>query len=204
MVLGIGVRVPVPQSMMTRNKHLIKEIKAIQKLLGLTTEGADPNTLASIKEQYIRGEIIMTHTLIDQFFDEIIRKYFFRKKVTLSRERKFAFQVDVLGKISFLNKLRFVKRITKMPRELCSDIEKLNELRNAIAHTFATRIKSKNISSFGKNAFTFAGLKLFLIKRKRIWHFLFSKTGRAPENYFVELQVFEQSIRETSVAGLQE
>lgn len=46
------------------------------------------------------------------------------------------FNYHVLEELSLMAKLRFVKSISKVPKSVAADIERLNALRNGLAHAF--------------------------------------------------------------------
>jgi len=66
--------------------------------------------------------------------------YFFARKrstIQLWKTRKFRlFNHHVLEELSLMAKFRFAKSIAKMPKGVAGDIDRLNALRNGLAHAF--------------------------------------------------------------------
>jgi hypothetical protein len=59
-----------------------------------------------------------------------------------------------------MQKLRFVKAIKHIPKAIVSDIERLNALRNGLAHAlFPENLKKSKPVYKGKNIFSLEGIK---------------------------------------------
>jgi len=64
--------------------------------------------------------------------------------------------------VSLLPKLRYVKALRKIPRSIAANIEKLNALRNGVAHAFfPENLKKSRAVWDGKSIFSMEGLKGF-------------------------------------------
>lgn len=72
------------------------------------------------------------------------------------------FNHHFLEELSLLPKLRYVKAILKIPRTVAGYIEKLNALRNGVAHAFfPENLKKSQPVWNGKNIFSLEGLRAF-------------------------------------------
>ena len=163
---------PQKETLTKKQKTLIKEIEEINSLLSLDYQNIleydkDGRTtyLEVAKQKIIRGQIITWYTLVDEFLNMELCHYFFGKKrnfIYLWRTKKFQnFNYYVLEELYLLQKLRFVKTIKKIPKGISSDIEKLNFLRNGLAHSFfPDNLKKAKPIYKGKHVFTLEGLKL--------------------------------------------
>jgi hypothetical protein len=95
------------------------------------------------KHNLIRGNIVLKYALIDEYLTILIVNYFFRKPrrgetySQLWRTKKFrVFNHYIMDEMYVLGKLRAVRSITNVPRDVRENIEKINAVRNAVAHSF--------------------------------------------------------------------
>lgn len=174
--------------MLTRTqKNKVKEIDHILDILGLNHRDVESFeddaillVLKSMKDHHIRGEIVMDYALIDELLGSIISHYFFDKKksfVRLWRTKKFKnFNYYILERIYLGQKLDLVENIIKIPDKIKSTIRKINDLRNALAHTFfPENLRVKRLMYDGKNIYTLEGLKKYIDDRNRVTDFLIKK-----------------------------
>jgi len=162
----------IKRTLTKKQKILIKEIEEINSLLSLDYQNileydksSRTTYLEVAKQKIIRGQIITWYTLVDEFLNMELCHYFFGKKknfIYLWRTKKFQnFNYYVLEELYLLQKLRFVKTIKKIPKSIFGDIEKLNFLRNGLAHSFfPDNLKKSKPIYKGKHVFTLEGLKL--------------------------------------------
>ena len=99
--------------------------------------------LESMKQQLIRSEIIMKYTLIDEFLSVIMCHYYFKvpkQQFTfpgLWRTKKFQiFAHYFLDETYLLKKMAIVNVIREIPSPIKSAIARINDVRNAVAHSF--------------------------------------------------------------------
>jgi len=82
----------------------------------------------------------MSYTLVDELLNSRIARYFFGRSRTfpqLWRTKRFTvFNHHVLEELSLLKKLRLVQAVSRVPGPIVKDIERLNALRNGLAHAF--------------------------------------------------------------------
>ncbi len=154
-------------------RHLLRELETVADLTRVDfhrickyeVEGRTV-ILRLMKDQLVRGFVINRYTLIDEFLGSEVCQYFFPQQnfIRLWRTQRFRrFNNYMLETMSLLEKLRLVRAIRELPRQVRSNIEALNGLRNGLAHAFfpenlrASRPEWKGLSIFSVN-----GLRRFV------------------------------------------
>src|SRR2546426_4179778 len=128
-------------------RRLVTELKEIASLLKVDYQDIksyerDARTplLEMMRRKLIISEVITSYTLTDEHLNMRIAHFFFGRKkgfIQLWKTKRFRlFNYHVLEELSLMGKLRFVKSISKMPKPVTADIERLNALRNGLAHSF--------------------------------------------------------------------
>ena len=122
--------------------------------------------LELMKRAAIRAEVVTAYTLIDEFLCCELCIHFFGKSKdfpALWKTKKFQrFNYHLLEELSLLPKLRYVKALRKVPRPVASEIEKLNALRNGVAHSFfPENLKKSRAVWNGLSIFSLDGVKAF-------------------------------------------
>jgi hypothetical protein len=89
-----------------------------------------------------------------------------------------------LESLYLLEKVRLVRSFYEIPKNIFEDIEKLNALRNAVAHAFfpeALRMYKKwqKVVYKGKDIFTLEGIKLFTEDMERVDDFFLQRIRKA-------------------------
>ena len=98
-------------------------------------------TLELMGDKLIRSEVIYCYTMIDEFLTDVICDYYFRRKKgehygRLWRTKHFkAFVHYLMDETFLLKKLSMVEAIKNVPTNVSSSIKRINEVRNAIAHS---------------------------------------------------------------------
>lgn len=173
-----------------KQKKLIEELDILFDLFALDYHKIDKyernartSHLKLAKDKIIRGQIILSYTMIDEYLSNEISIYFFGKKRTfqeLWKTKKFQnFNHFVIQELTLLQKLRFIKAIVNIPKKIVSDINKLNVLRNGVAHSLfpENRRVYKPIWK-GKDIFTLDGIKLFDEDVHNIYEFFYKRMIR--------------------------
>jgi hypothetical protein len=166
-----------------KQKFLVAELDEISSLFSLDYQNIleydrDARTpyLEGARDTIIRGQIIIWYTLIDEYLNTQLSHYFFGKKrdfIKLWKTKRFRnFNYYVLEELHLMQKLRFVKALKHIPKSIVSDIERLNALRNGIAHAFFPENlkKSKPIYK-GKDIFSVDGIKQLQHDMEQMWAF---------------------------------
>jgi hypothetical protein len=154
-----------------KQRDLIKELEELAFLFSLDyyniqsyDKEARTTYLELARDKIIRGQIIMWYTLVDEHLNVALSHYFFGKKrnfIRLWKTKKFQnFNYHVLEELNLMQKLRFVKAISKIPKGIVGNIEKLNALRNGVAHAFFPQnLKRSKPIYKGRNIFSLDGVK---------------------------------------------
>ncbi len=165
-------------------RDLIKEIDAASSLLGLDPQeivescSGEERTerLRNIRNHIIRGEVITAYTLIDAFLEGVLTNYYFRQGRTAlknpRRSKKLKNFSLMLEEMSLMQKLRQAKSIKKFPSGILRIIERMNALRNGLAHSFHSSNRYPP-NYKGEDIFSYAGLELFVEDMQKIWEFFY-------------------------------
>jgi hypothetical protein len=144
--------------------------------------------LEMMRDKLIRSEVINFYTMIDEFLTDVICDYYFHrpnKSVTyrnLWRTKHFRVFVHYLMDETFLlKKLSVVDAIKKVPTDVSNNIKRINDVRNAIAH-----------SLFPQNR------RHYMAEKRVIYHGadLFSRAGviKLREDYDIVYKYFEKKV----------
>ncbi len=161
-------------STLTRyQKRLVRELQEIYDRLSLDFYDIEAypkkqrtTRLELMKRAAARTEVISKYTLIDEYINCELCIHFFGKTKdfpALWKTKKFQrFNYHFLEELSLLPKLRYVKALRKIPKAVAADIEKLNALRNGVAHAFfPENLKKSRPIWDGKSIFSVEGLEAF-------------------------------------------
>lgn len=132
--------------------------------------------LKFMKNQLVRSQVVMDYTFVDEMLGSAICQYFFGKKksfIRLWKTKKFRnFNYYVVEVLSLTEKLRLVKAISKVPKNVSGNIEALNALRNGLAHAFfPENLRSAKPIYKGKDIFTVDGLRTFIADMGKVSDF---------------------------------
>lgn len=155
-----------------KQKQLLKELDEIVEIVGLDykkIEELDKEaiipTLDITKRQIVRGHVVDCYVLIDEYLNMVLCNYYFGRKKGfqyLWRTKKFErFNHYFLEEVSTRAKLRQVKEIKRVPKNISGIIENIIDIRNALVHSFyPENLKKARPVYKGKDIFTLEGLKL--------------------------------------------
>jgi len=155
-----------------KQKDLIEELEGIYAHFNLDyyniqSYERDERTpyLEAARDKMVRGQVVIWYTLIDEMLTDVICRYYFGKTRSfpqLWHTRKFqTFNYYVIEELHLMQKLRHVKAIKKVPKSVAADIERLNSLRNGLAHAFFPENLRKSTPKWkGKSIFSLEGLVL--------------------------------------------
>ena len=151
--------------------------------------------LNAARDKVVRGQVIIWYTVVDDLLTNVICRYYFGKRRSfpeLWRTKKFQnFNYYVIEELHLMQKLRHVKVIRKIPKSIAADIERLNSLRNALAHAlFPENLRKSSPQWKGENIFSLKGLKLLQQDFYKIINFLIGSNispQSTPEDGVAEL-----------------
>jgi hypothetical protein len=164
----------------TYQRRLVGEIEEIACLLKLDyaktksyERAARTPLLEMMRRKLIISEVITSYTLTDEHLNVCLCHYFFGRKrgfIKLWKTKRFkVFNYHVLEELPLMAKLRFVKSFSKVPKAVAADIERLNALRNGLAHAFfPENLKRSKPEWKGKKIFTLEGLQVFLADMSKL------------------------------------
>ena len=145
----------------------------------------DPTVILQImKQKLIRCEIITRYTLIDEFLTDIICHYYFRAPknqfsfAKLWRTKKFQiFAHYLMDETYVLKKMAIVNAIREIPAPIKGAIARINDVRNAIAHSFFPENRRqykpyKKVMYQNADIFTKEGITKFLEDAERVEDYL--------------------------------
>jgi hypothetical protein len=120
--------------------------------------------LEAARDKIVRGQVIIWYTLVDEFLSNEMCRYYFGRKKSFSRlwrtKRFRIFNHHVIEELHLMQKLRHVRAFRSLPRDVRGDIERLNALRNGLAHAlFPENLKKTQPKWKGQDIFSLAGLK---------------------------------------------
>jgi len=121
--------------------------------------------LELMKDKLVRSEVIYWYTLIDEYLTDVICDYYFhRPKKSISYGRLWRtkhFKVFVhylMDETYLLKKLSMVEAIKKMPPDVSKSIKRINDLRNALAHSLFPQNRRRYAA---EKKVTYQGVHLF-------------------------------------------
>jgi hypothetical protein len=137
----------------------------------------------------------MKYALIDEFLSVIISNYYFRRNSKsestfrrLWQTKKFRLFVNYfLHEAYLLNKMRMVHEIKALPSDIRNALERVNAVRNAIAHSFFPENRrqyreQKMVMYQNSNLFSKEGIAKFLEDAARVEdHLMEQAFGVEPE-----------------------
>jgi hypothetical protein len=156
-----------------KQKRLVSELRRLYKCLELDFYdiGAYPRErrtvlLELMNRAAVRQEVVTAYTHIDEYIASELCVHFFgtkRRFPDLWKTKKFQlFNAHFLEEMSLMPKFRYVKSLTKVPKTVAGDIDRLNALRNAVAHSFFPENVRKSRAEWkGKSIFAFEGIERF-------------------------------------------
>jgi hypothetical protein len=178
-------------------RRLVKEIEEIATSIemdhrNISEHDKVPRTarLYLIKLKLINAEIVFRYTLIDEYLSDVICNFYFSKRkseVTYRRlwktEKFKIFNHYVLDEIYILQKMRIVDAIKPIPREHKGFIAEINDLRNAITHSFFPQnrrryLKSEAVMYRGDDVYTKEGIEKLVRDARKVQEFLQARAGR--------------------------
>jgi hypothetical protein len=170
----------------TKQRELRNEISALLEWLQVVPDlsAIDPadrtERLAWAKRELIISTVLREYLLMDEHLNNEMCREFFPKGTyaALWRTKRFrAFNHHVLERLYLVQKLEFVRARIPLPKEFYKDILALNDLRNAVAHSFFPenrRVKPKWKSSHLR---VLISSSLICNKPRNSFSYVFTGTG---------------------------
>jgi hypothetical protein len=157
-----------------KQRRLVREVRQLLSTLMLEPDailaaedlaGRTPR-LELAKDQIIRSAVVLKYVLMDEFLSAIVCWHYFgrsRSFPQLWKTKRFrSFNYFVLERLYLLQKLDLVRSIHDIPKPVVADLAALNDLRNAIAHSFFPQNRRRKPEWKGQSIFTEDGFERFL------------------------------------------
>lgn len=168
-----------PDRLTHTQRRLQRELEELAEIAGLDYQNIrdyDPEArttyLQLMRRQLVCGFVVAKYTYLDELLGSEICRYLFGSRgfIKLWRTKKFrTFNHYILEDLFLLQKLRFIKAIRKVPKDIAADVERINALRNGLAHAFFPENLRKSPPVYkGKDIFTLTGFRLFAADVERI------------------------------------
>jgi len=166
-----------------KQKALVKELEEMHALVRTDFWNVEQyereswtTRLELMKRHIVIGEIVIQYTLIDEHLNVRLCRYFFGRTksfLQLWRAKRFKnFNHYVLEQLSLLEKLRFAKAITPIPKGVSVAIERINDLRNGLAHSFFPENLRRSRRLYkGKDIFSTEGISSLIDDMAKISEF---------------------------------
>ena len=164
-------------------KQLVKDLEKLYDLLSLDFYDirAYPKRhrttyLELMKRAAARQAVVTAYTQVDEYLASELCVHFFGTKKSfpdLWKTKRFQlFNSSFLEEMSLMPKFRYVKALKKIPKPIAADIDRLNALRNAVAHSFFPENVRKSRALWkGQSIFTVEGLERFVQDTRAIYRF---------------------------------
>jgi hypothetical protein len=167
-------------------KDLYADAVAITDIVGIDPDDAKGSDLRLqlVINKAVIAEVVTKYTLLDEILGEIIVQYFFDVEPQAlhygdywKTEKFRLFVHHVLDEMYLLKKMQFVHAMKKLPSDVIDALQKINALRNALAHSFfpENRREFKNIGtvlSGGIDIHTPVEVKRFLEDADKAFRYL--------------------------------
>jgi hypothetical protein len=163
----------VPHALTKKQKRLMKELGDLYALLNLDfydikyyAPHLRTTFLELMRRAAARQLVVTAYTHVDEYLSCELCVYFFGSKrpfPLLWKTKKFKlFNSNFLEEMSMLPKFRYVKALKTIPKDIAADIDRLNALRNAMAHSFfPENVKKSRALWKGESIFSQRGIEHF-------------------------------------------
>jgi hypothetical protein len=136
--------------------------------------------LERIKLGFIRMKVIGDYVFADEMLTSVIVAYFFPPRKFPKRwkdKRIRTFVHFVMERLFMLQKLALVKQIRKFDRAMARTLERLDALRNAMAHSFMPETRreyreKKKVIWEGRDIYTTEGIEQFDADMRKLTDYL--------------------------------
>lgn len=154
-------------------RSLLKEIRELYSMVGLDigeiverTSGVERTTsLRSVRDTVVRGQVIESYAMIDALLEITIRRYYFgtgpKAIKDFGRSKRVHKFNQLLEELSVIQKLRQVKKVVAMPKAVTRKIERVNAVRNVLAHSLLPREGRFSWKYKGHDIFSLPGISSF-------------------------------------------
>ena len=171
-----------------KQSQLADEVNHLLDLLKLSPDVSDvaPELRTTHLELAKRGLVISgvlgRYLLMDELLNDVLCREFFSRErpyPDLWRTKKFkAFNYYLLERIYLVQKAEFVRNRVRMPNKVYKDLLALNDLRNALAHSFFPENRRVKPGWKGSDIFSQSGFEQFWHDISEASDFFFNRIRR--------------------------
>jgi hypothetical protein len=186
------------QTLTGHQRRLLNEIEQIADIAKVNypqIEAYEPNArtliLQLMRDKLVRGDAIIKYTLIDELLADIICDYYFKRKEPhygrLWKTKPFRVFVHyIMDETYLLKKLSIVNAIRAVPRDVHAAIARINDVRNALAHSFFPQNRrlyrqGRKVIYAGVHLFGREGVTRFNKDFDLAYGYLWKRVPRAPD-----------------------
>ncbi|MGY4474172.1 hypothetical protein [Bradyrhizobium sp. USDA 3364] len=174
-------------------KTIVDEATEMARLVNIDLSNIEGSTALSLAiNKMVIAEVVMQYTLVDEMLAEIIVRYFFDIEADVVhfeqawKTDKFRIFVHhVLDETFLLKKLSIVQAISPVPPEITKIINRINAVRNGLAHSFFPENRKENKGSgnvlyAGADIRSLDGMRQFKDEADQAYRYLYDRVY-APE-----------------------
>jgi len=136
--------------------------------------------LEMARDRLTRSEVITRYLLIDELLSYIVCRHYFgnpRAAKVMKTKRFRTFNHFILEKLYLHQKLDLARAIHDIPKWVSSDAAALNDLRNAVVHSYFPENRRKKAEWKGHDIFTNEGFDGFIADMSPLGDFFFKLLG---------------------------
>jgi len=168
-------------SITKKQTQLCDDMRWLNELLRLSPDisNVEPSLKTSHLEyafnQLVRLGVLANYLIIDELLSNIVCRLYFPRRsfIKLWKTKKFKnFNYYILENIYLIQKANLIRSHSKMPTTIFNDIQELNSLRNAIAHSFFPENRRIKPVWKKKDIFTKEGFDSFWEDTNRVSNYL--------------------------------
>lgn len=176
--------------MAKRFLNLVSEVVAMAKLVGVNVDEikakSDVRLVLAVNKMVI-AEVVTQYTLIDEMLAEIVVRYFFdiepdvlHYEKAWKTEKFKIFVHHILDEMFLLKKLSVVQAMGPVPSEVSKIINRINAVRNGLAHSFFPENRKENRATgmvlySGADIRSLDGLRQFKDDADTAYRYLFDR-----------------------------
>lgn len=172
-----------------KQRDLTKQVKYLLGVLKLSPDVSEVDRdlwtthLDMARRYLVTSGVLSQYLLMDELLNDVICREFFpreRPYPQLWRTAKFkAFNYHVLERLYLVQKTEFVRARIRVPKKVYKDLLALNDLRNALAHSFFPENRRVKPVWKGADIFSRVGFDRFLDDMSEASEFFFERMRRA-------------------------
>jgi hypothetical protein len=154
-----------------KQRELAEQVKYLLRVLKLSADVSEVDRelwtthLEMARRYLVTSGVLSQYLLMDELLNDVICREFFpreRPYTQLWRTAKFkAFNYHVLERLYLVQKTEFVRARIRMSKKVYKDLLALNDLRNALAHSFFPENRRVKPGWNGADIFSRSGFDQF-------------------------------------------